>query len=95
MDFDLVTVCPARSVHVALISFTAPYLTSLLIWNPLCVTCSGFDSTVTLTANHAPHISTVLARHQDRVIQARWHPSELQFATSSADQTARVWSLSP
>jgi hypothetical protein len=36
---------------------------------------------------------TVVAQHNDKIIQAKWHPTEMSFITTSADRTAIVWSL--
>ena len=33
----------------------------------------------------------VVGKHNDKVIQARWHPSEEYFLTSTADRTAVLW----
>lgn len=38
-------------------------------------------------------LSTV-AGHTDKIIQARWHPNEMSFATTSADRTCIVWAPS-
>jgi hypothetical protein len=35
----------------------------------------------------------VVAQHNDKIIQAKWHPTEMSFITTSADRTAIVWSL--
>jgi WD40 repeat protein len=32
-----------------------------------------------------------VAAHTDKIIQARWHPNEMSFATTSADRTCLVW----
>jgi len=36
--------------------------------------------------------SLLVGRHQDKVIQARWHPDGRGFASSSADKTVQLWS---
>ena len=40
-----------------------------------------------------PLPSIVVAEHTDKVIQARWHPSDFTFVTTSADKTASLWGL--
>lgn len=40
-----------------------------------------------------PLPSIVVADHTDKVIQARWHPQEFSFLSTSADKTAVLWAL--
>ncbi|XP_064458663.1 WD repeat-containing protein 47-like [Ornithodoros turicata] len=40
-----------------------------------------------------PLPSIVVAEHADKVIQARWHPNDFSFITTSADKTAVLWAL--
>lgn len=42
-----------------------------------------------------PLPSVVVASHSDKVISARWHPSEFSFLSTSADKTATLWALPP
>ncbi|UXI21211.1 hypothetical protein NH340_JMT07154 [Sarcoptes scabiei] len=37
--------------------------------------------------------SIVVASHQDKVIQCRWHPNEFTFLSTSADKSVLLWSL--
>ncbi|EDW09810.2 WD repeat-containing protein 47 [Drosophila mojavensis] len=60
------------------------------------LTCS-YDSTIKLTdlqgdlANDLA--SVVVAKHKDKAITIRWHPTEFSFISTSADKTATLWAL--
>ncbi|CAF3653659.1 unnamed protein product [Rotaria socialis] len=38
-----------------------------------------------------PLVLSSVAAHTDKIIQARWHPNEISFATTSADRTCLIW----
>ena len=58
----------------------------------LCVTGgSAFDGTAVVRAVDDGTCTGVAARHDDRIIQARWHRTARMFATSSADKSVRLW----
>ncbi|KAG5678996.1 hypothetical protein PVAND_008605 [Polypedilum vanderplanki] len=42
-----------------------------------------------------PLPSVVVAQHTDKVISGRWHPTDFSFLSTSADKTAKLWSLPP
>jgi WD40 repeat protein len=56
----------------------------------------SYDACVAVTSVHYNSSemlseSRVVARHRDKVIQCRWHPSECVFLSSSADKTVVLW----
>lgn len=57
----------------------------------------GYDNKVVLTDLQGdltqPLPSKVVAEHTDKVIQARWHPQDFSFLTTSADKSAVLWAL--
>ncbi|KAK0177724.1 hypothetical protein PV328_001744 [Microctonus aethiopoides] len=59
----------------------------------------GYDNKIVLTDLQRdltlPLPSVVVAQHQDKVISARWHPTEFSFLSTSADKTATLWALPP
>ncbi|KAI5736006.1 hypothetical protein M8J77_025388 [Diaphorina citri] len=59
----------------------------------------GYDNKLVLTDLQGdltmPLPSVVVASHSDKVISARWHPSEFSFLSTSADKTATLWALPP
>jgi WD40 repeat protein len=58
---------------------------------------SSYDNKVIITDLHGdltkPLNWSVVAQHNDKVIQAKWHPNHMSFITTSADRTSVVWSL--
>jgi WD40 repeat protein len=58
---------------------------------------ASYDGRVIVTDLHGdltkPLNYSAVAQHGDKIIQARWHPTEMSFITTSADRTAIVWSL--
>ena len=58
----------------------------------------GYDGKLVLTdlqGDITQERQTVtVGRHEDKVVNVRWHPLDCSFITCSADKTAAVWSLS-
>ena len=58
---------------------------------------ASYDNKVIITDLHGdltkPLSWSVVAQHNDKIIQARWHPTQMSFVTTSADRTSIVWSL--
>ncbi|XP_030572880.1 WD repeat-containing protein 47 [Drosophila novamexicana] len=60
------------------------------------LTCS-YDNSIRLTdlqGDLASDLaSVVVAKHKDKAITIRWHPTEFSFISTSADKTATLWAL--
>jgi WD40 repeat protein len=58
---------------------------------------ASYDNKVIITDLHGdltkPLNWSIVAQHSDKIIQARWHPTQMSFITTSADRTSVVWSL--
>ncbi|UJR37530.1 hypothetical protein I4U23_030232 [Adineta vaga] len=56
---------------------------------------ASYDKKVVMTSLSGdltkPLVLSSVAAHTDKIIQARWHPNEMSFATTSADRTCVVW----
>ncbi|CAF3439761.1 unnamed protein product [Rotaria sp. Silwood1] len=56
---------------------------------------ASYDKKVVMTSLSGdltkPLVLSSVAAHTDKIIQARWHPNEMSFATTSADRTCLVW----
>ncbi|CAF0942016.1 unnamed protein product [Rotaria sordida] len=56
---------------------------------------ASYDTKVVMTSLSGdltkPLVLSNVAAHNDKIIQARWHPHEMSFITTSADRTCIVW----
>ncbi|EDO43418.1 predicted protein [Nematostella vectensis] len=61
------------------------------------LSCSYDTSTILMEMQHDLECNippySVVAQHDDKMIQCRWHPFLMAFVSSSADRTARLWTL--
>jgi WD40 repeat protein len=61
--------------------------------NPPLTQLSGFDTAV-VVSNAATLRPATRVCHSDKVVCVHWHPTLPSFASSGADRTARIWTLS-
>ncbi|CAF0783266.1 unnamed protein product [Adineta steineri] len=56
---------------------------------------ASYDKKVVMTSLSGdltkPLVLSNVAAHTDKIIQARWHPNEISFATTSADRSCIIW----
>lgn len=59
---------------------------------------ASYDNKVNITDLHGdltkPLNWNMVASHNDKVIQAKWHPNCMAFITTSADRSSTVWGIS-
>ncbi|XP_061189106.1 WD repeat-containing protein 47-like isoform X2 [Saccostrea echinata] len=65
--------------------------------NAFYLLSGSYDKKIIMTDMHGdllrPLPSVVVAEHEDKVIQCRWHPSQLAFTSTSADRHVTCWGL--
>ena len=65
--------------------------------NAFYLLTASYDNKVIVTDLHGdltkPLYWCDVAKHNDKIIQARWNPTQMSFVTTSADRTSTVWSL--
>ncbi|XP_075250588.1 WD repeat-containing protein 47-like isoform X2 [Convolutriloba macropyga] len=62
--------------------------------NPNYLLTGSYDSKLAVTYCGGPTPqSAIVGKHDDKVIQCRWNPSDLTFVSTSADRSACYWTL--
>jgi WD40 repeat protein len=81
--------------------FICAFIYLFIYWiRSLCFSCDGtylasgsFDSNIHITKpfQHDDVIKTL--KHKDKIVNLKWHPFLPILLSTSADKTARIWTL--